>query len=366
MAQQRATWDFGRFVKTLSYFGSVPLLSNFSWFQEMLGSPLHPTSHPSTIAYAQSKPEHSAGTILLLGAAGESGARLAQALLEKGSVRTLLSDVANPNVEAVAGDFAQPETALPQLMADVSTVAIANPFLPGLDSFIDRIAPLLPRTTAPDRTIFDFRQSASSLQDTWGAIDDVVMGGVSTSGIQLGGTAAVFSGTVSTANSGGFASVRTRNFNPPIDLSGYEGVSLRVRGDGQRYKFLLRDSDRWDGMAYSYSFDTVADIWTTVRIPFTDLIPVFRAKTVKDAEPFNPSRIAAFQLMLSKFEYDGQLNPAFQPGEFQLHIEAIAAYGEQLPQIICVGPIPVAVEASLKRQGTTYVSVTADEVAQSW
>lgn len=49
----------------------------------------------------------------------------------------------------------------------------------------------------------------------WGPLDDVVMGGVSESGFELrqqggesGGPVGVFSGIVSAANSGGFASVR--------------------------------------------------------------------------------------------------------------------------------------------------------------
>lgn len=182
--------------------------------------------------------------------------------------------------------------------------------------------PSMPQTYNP---IFDFTQPAPNLREVWGALDDVVMGGVSQSGIQFGADAAYFSGTVSTANSGGFASVRTRNFEPPIDLSAYTGIELRVKGDGNRYKFMLRSETRWDGIAYCYSFDTVADTWITIRIPFADLIPVFRAKTVNNA-PIDLHHITAMQLMLSKFEYDGALNPHFQPGFFQLQVEAIGAY----------------------------------------
>lgn len=173
--------------------------------------------------------------------------------------------------------------------------------------------------------IFDFTQPSQPLSEIWGALDDVVMGGVSQSGIQLGPAAAAFSGNVSTANSGGFASVRTRNFEPPLDLSAYRGIELRIAGDGNRYKFMLRTENRWDGIAYCHSFDTEADRFTTIRIPFAALIPVFRAKTVAE-RPIDPNRITAMQLMLSKFEYDGALNPHFQPGFFQLQIEWIQAY----------------------------------------
>lgn len=81
------------------------------------------------------------------------------------------------------------------------------------------------------------------------------MGGVSESNIRVvpgagepleggsegGGTgsAAVFSGNVRTSNSGGFVSVRTRNLSPGLDLSAYDALRLRVKGDGSRYKFTM-------------------------------------------------------------------------------------------------------------------------------
>lgn len=174
--------------------------------------------------------------------------------------------------------------------------------------------------------LFDFSRPDSNLGQTWGAIDDVVMGGVSASSLQPQEGAALFSGDVSTANSGGFVSVRTRSFEPPLNLSSYSGIELRVNGDGQRYKFLIRDQDSWDGVGYSYSFDTITDEWLNIRVPFTQLIPVFRAKTVNNARSLDASQIRSFQLMLSKFEYDGALNPHFKPGQFHLLVGAIAVY----------------------------------------
>lgn len=243
--QQNSTrWDLGRFVKTLSYFGAVPGLSNLDWFQRWFGNRPHPTVDSATLAYHQPTSTSS-----------------------------------------------QPTESMPSV----------------------------------HKMIFDFTQPSSDIQAIWGALDDVVMGGVSQSGIQLGADGAYFSGTVSTANSGGFASVRTRNFEPPIDLSPFTGIELRVKGDGKRYKFMLRTETRWDGIAHCYSFDTEPDTWITLQIPFTAFVPVFRAKTVGDA-PLNPGCIHAMQLMLSKFEYDGALNPRFEPGFFQLQVESIQAY----------------------------------------
>lgn len=174
--------------------------------------------------------------------------------------------------------------------------------------------------------LFDFTQNAFTQVQLWGALDDVVMGGISNSTFQIEGNQALFTGEVSTGNSGGFVSIRTRNFDPPLDLTGYAGLTLEVQGDGQRYKFFLRDQDGWDAIAYGYSFDTQADEWMTVQIPFSQLIPVFRAKTQPDATPFNPSTVRSLQLMLSKFEYDKALNPHFKTGPFYLRVRQIAAY----------------------------------------
>jgi hypothetical protein len=183
-----------------------------------------------------------------------------------------------------------------------------------------------PASLASPYPCLDFRQPTEDLATRWGALDDVVMGGVSQSGIRWSEGAAWFSGTVSTANSGGFASIRTRNFDPPLNWAGFAGVKLRVRGEGQRYKFMLRSDPGWDSVAYSYSFDTEAETWIDVSIPFTRFIPVSRARTLENAAPLNLSHICALQLMLSKFEYDGQLNPKFVAGSFQLAIEYIQPY----------------------------------------
>ncbi|NEO83872.1 MAG: CIA30 family protein [Spirulina sp. SIO3F2] len=192
-------------------------------------------------------------------------------------------------------------------------------------------APPLPPPVVEAGYIFDFRCPSDTMAEIWGSVDDVVMGGVSASRFTLTPEGALFAGEVSTQNSGGFASVRSRNFSPPLNLQTATGqtptgITLRVKGDGQRYKFLVRDAAGWDRLAYAYSFDTVAGAWITVQIPFAQMQPVFRAKTVPDAPPLNSAQIYALQLMLSKFEYDGQLNPQFQPGAFNLLVESIGVY----------------------------------------
>ena len=185
--------------------------------------------------------------------------------------------------------------------------------------------PQIPTDVTNPGMVFDFRQ-IDNLPQTWGPVDDVVMGGVSSSSFIRTIEGALFTGNVSTANSGGFASVRTRNFEQPINLAGYTGLELRLKGDGNRYKFLARSDEGWDSVAFSYAFDTRPNEWLTIRVPFAQMTPVFRAKTLQNTAPIDPSQLRSLQLMLSKFEYDGQLNPHFTPGQFQLLIESIRAY----------------------------------------
>lgn len=106
----------------------------------------------------------------------------------------------------------------------------------------------------------------------------------------------------------------------PEDLSAYDGIEMRVKGDGHRYKLILRTSSDWDTVGYTASFDTVRDQWQTVsspslryilfndqlvgltvpcwiqiKLPFSSFRPVFRARTVVDAAPFDSSNIISLQ-----------------------------------------------------------------------
>ncbi|KAE8728751.1 ras-related protein RABA1c-like [Hibiscus syriacus] len=182
------------------------------------------------------------------------------------------------------------------------------------------------------KLLFGFEDRISKELD-WGALDDVVMGGVSESTFRIdrtggenGKPTGLFKGIVSTANNGGFSSIRTKNFSSPVDLSAYDGLELRLKGDGCRYKLIVRTSTDWDTVGYTASFDTVGGQWQSIRLPFSTLRPIFRARTVSDAPPFDPRNVVSFQLMFSKFEYDGKLNPTFVEGPFELPLSSIKAY----------------------------------------
>lgn len=368
---KRSQWDAGRFLQTLTYFEVIPFVN---WLQQLL------QGRPSDNRDRHTG-DKSVGVVLVVGATGDVDKRVVQRLVELGyKVRALVRDadtqaIFGNNVEIIIGDITKPETltaAMTNVQAVVCCTAVRIQTVEGdtparaeynqeikfyqpeivgdtpeaveyqgVKNLVQAVAKHF-KTTSDAKLLFDFTNPSDDLKNTWGAVDDVVMGGVSESEIRLVEGTALFAGNVSTANSGGFASVRTRNFDRPFNLSKYEGVELRVRGDGKRYKFLIRTETKWDGTAYSYSFDTISNNWMSVRIPFTELSPVFRAKTVKDAAPIDPSSICSLQLMLSKFEYDGELNPKFSDGGFALQVEFIKAYGgATLPQFVLVSSAEV-------------------------
>ncbi len=320
--------------------------------------------------------------ILVVGATGGVGKRVVKLLIESGqAVRVLVRDQSRAHslfqdffggtlpdrLEFFAGDLTLKESLTPGLMRDVSAVICCSGTkvqpvegdTPTREKYYQGIKFYLPEVVdVPEQVEFqgiknllavvkDYIQpkervlvnfnDQNSQRLPWYSVDDGVMGGVSSSQWHLLGDRALFTGNVSTANNGGFASVRSPNFEPPLDLAGAEGIQLRIQGDGKRYKFIARSETQWDGLSYCYSFDTFNNRPQTVRIPFNQLIPVFRAKTVPEKGSFNPSQISSFQLMHSKFEYDGGLNPSFSPGIFGLEIEAIQTYANPLtPQFVHV------------------------------
>jgi NADH dehydrogenase [ubiquinone] 1 alpha subcomplex assembly factor 1 len=166
------------------------------------------------------------------------------------------------------------------------------------------------------RMLFSFEQPDDA--QNWLSVDDVVMGGVSASRLAVTpDSLAVFSGSVSLANNGGFASIRTRPRH--VDLAGYDGLEMRVRGDGKRYRLRLRTDASFDGIAYQAGFDTQPDTWQTLRFPFSVFQPTFRGWTVPDAPALDPGQIHAFGLMIADK----------QAGPFRLEVDWLRAFLER-------------------------------------
>lgn len=360
---QSSQWDASRFFKTLGYFGEIPFLGSIRWLQQLFGhvtvpQPTDVMSQLSQSVLLVGQSEISAQLINQLTTGGLSVAVrwvpgqeiLGTAIADMPSVNSA-NAATNAIVDTIIVDVSE-QSDISTLPAD-SVQQVTNRLVQYLRKIATGSTSVAEPSHSQVQMLFDFANPDLDVQAIWGALDDVVMGGVSESGMRKADGAALFTGNVSTANSGGFASVRTRNFEPPFNLSGWDGIRLRVKGDGNRYKFILRNSSGWDSVAYYYSFDTVANEWSTIDVPFSQFIPTFRARTVDDAPPLNPAQICSLQFMLSKFEHDGGLNPHFTPGEFQLAIAQIAAYSAasgSFPQFLFITPEQSEIGVQMQQQ----------------
>jgi hypothetical protein len=200
-------------------------------------------------------------------------------------------------------------------------------------SFYDVLKPKLPfgrkpsglgKTLKPNEIIWSMSQDTGV---EWGPLDDVVMGGVSQSDLDIGSKFdGKWTGYLTDANNGGFVGIRTKKFDPPLDISQCRGIVLKVRGEGQKLKCICRDDDQWNGIAWTTSFDTTKNRTVSIKIPFGKLVPTKFARTVTGIAPFNSKTVYGVQLSYSKFEYDGGLNKSFREGPFEIVLEEVRTF----------------------------------------
>jgi NADH dehydrogenase [ubiquinone] 1 alpha subcomplex assembly factor 1 len=161
--------------------------------------------------------------------------------------------------------------------------------------------------------------AADSPELGWYVQNDNVMGGRSEGGFETKEQGElIFAGSTNT-NGGGFSSIRTQPFK--LDLSNYDGIQLRVKGDGRRYTWQLQTTALYRGYPVSYwaEFDTLDGEWSTVNIPFLSFYPQFRGFKL-DGPELDPSEIKELGLYI----YDKK------DGAFELRLDSIEAYpGEQ-------------------------------------
>lgn len=165
----------------------------------------------------------------------------------------------------------------------------------------------------PGRELFSFAPGGT----TWYTVDDVVMGGVSSSRVEIiDPNTMFFSGSMSLENNGGFSSVRS-DWNI-VDLSGFDGVLLRVLGDGKIYRLRIRTDGTGGDIAYNGAFETTPDKWIQVYVPFVNMVPTFRG-LVMDVGQLDVTSIGSFGFMLSDK----------QSGVFGLQVDWIRAVSEE-------------------------------------
>ena len=173
----------------------------------------------------------------------------------------------------------------------------------------------------------------------WHALNDTVMGGRSRGACTVHSTGLHFDGEV-VEEGGGFISMRSPLFSPPLNLSGTKGLELVLHGEGRRFKLAVACADGVAGLTelipgglrWVQEFGTNEKGATRVAIRFADLIPSVRARPVEGLPlglplRFDPSRVTRLQLLHSRFGDDGGPNPGFRPGPIHLELLAIDALG---------------------------------------
>lgn len=171
----------------------------------------------------------------------------------------------------------------------------------------------------------------------WHALNDTVMGGRSRGTCTTTAAGLHFDGEV-VEEGGGFISLRSPLFSPPLDLSEARGLELVIQGEGRRFKLALACADGVAGLTelipgglrWVQEFGTNDEGPTRVAILFTDLIPSVRARPVEGLPlgiplRFDPSRITRLQLLHSRFGDDGGANPGFRAGPIHVEILAVDA-----------------------------------------
>lgn len=168
-------------------------------------------------------------------------------------------------------------------------------------------------------------------------IDDVIMGGISTSKLvdQDGFTS--WRGLVRT-DGGGFCGQRTRPFTQTLDLSGADGLYITCRlasdedADRRVWKLALRTEEGRGEVVYQAPFvPPTGGEPRPVYVPFSDFVLVRGPVAVPGAPKIsNVSAIYQLGFTVSKFVIGATMTPleGFRNGTFQLDIAELGAFSE--------------------------------------
>lgn len=183
-------------------------------------------------------------------------------------------------------------------------------------------------TTLPDGLLLVSGDGFSG----WSSLNDTIMGGRSSGRCSASPQGLVMESMV-VAEGGGFVSCRSPDFVPPLDLSRYGALEFELEGDGRRYKLAIACADLVTGAAelipgglrWVAEFATQPEGLSRVVVPFNRLTPSVRARPLGLPLRFDARRVKRLQLLHSKFNDNGGLNPGFRAGPLRLVVRSIRA-----------------------------------------
>ena len=159
-------------------------------------------------------------------------------------------------------------------------------------------------------TLFGFTEADAAKQ--WQTVNDGVMGGVSEGKFKITDAKTMeFFGTLSLANNGGFASVRSKA--KKLSLEKGDTLVAKVRGDGRDYMLNLYPNKQRVAYSYRATVQTKKDEWIEVKVPLDKFEATSFGRPVKDAGVVDPKEISALGIMLSDKK----------AGPFKMEVESI-------------------------------------------
>jgi NADH dehydrogenase [ubiquinone] 1 alpha subcomplex assembly factor 1 len=160
--------------------------------------------------------------------------------------------------------------------------------------------------------LFDFESGQPIVP--WINVDDRVMGGLSHGRmIPTDQGHACFTGELKLDNNGGFSSIQSPELRN--SLHGYDGIKLRVRGDGRAYSFGLHQRHMFAGTSYRCRFETIPLQWIDVVLPFQQFV-LMRFGQRAGVSPVSPQKIERLSIVCGDK----------QAGPFTLELGTIAAW----------------------------------------
>ncbi|MFT5474253.1 MAG: putative surface protein with fasciclin (FAS1) repeats [Candidatus Promineifilaceae bacterium] len=172
---------------------------------------------------------------------------------------------------------------------------------------------------AQSKLVTDFSETSTALK--WISINDSVMGGISDGEFDVSDAdTLVFSGSLSLKNRGGFASIRTQPAD--LDISKFDTIQLRVKGDGRSYKVHLRTAKTRSASAYSAPLPTEDGVWNNISIPIKDFKFTMFGRAIPTGRRLNAEDVVSIGVMLADK----------QEGPFRLEMDWIRATGADDPR----------------------------------
>lgn len=214
-------------------------------------------------------------------------------------------------------------------------------------------APLSMADTNTPLFSFEGDQAArEAALEAWERIDDVIMGGVSSSRLVLDKeSGAVFEGRLR-EQGGGFCGQRMRLLAEPLDLSAFNGLYLDcdasdVDVKARVLKAALRTRQDRGEVVYQAAFKPAGRGRETIRLPFNSFRLVRGPRLVPGVPPLTASmtnETYQISLVISKFEVSdsGAALSTFREGPFSMRLFEVGAYSETQPTLGTPLSLPTA------------------------